>query len=62
MVPGLRVGYPLRRGTNEDYTGPCAVSDTSVKISALSMGVCIPPLLFSFRIYIQVLKFLSLYS
>jgi hypothetical protein len=30
-VLGPRVGYPLRRGTNEDYSGPCVLSDTSVK-------------------------------
>jgi hypothetical protein len=30
------MGYPLRRGTNEDLSGPCMVSDTSIKISTSS--------------------------
>jgi hypothetical protein len=50
VVLGPRVGFPLRRGTNEDYSGPCVVSDTSVKIPASSTRVCISTLLFSFRI------------
>jgi hypothetical protein len=32
---GPSYGLPFRRGTNEDYSGPCAVSDTSVKISVM---------------------------
>jgi hypothetical protein len=45
-VLGPRVGFPLRRGTNKDYSGPCVVSDTSVKIPASSTRVCISTLLF----------------
>jgi hypothetical protein len=56
-VLGPRVGYPLSRGTNEDYLKPCVVSDTSVKIPASSMRVCISTLLFTFRIYIKYLSF-----
>jgi hypothetical protein len=40
-VLGPRVGYPLRRGTNEDYSEPCVVPDTLVKISVSSKRVCI---------------------
>jgi hypothetical protein len=47
-VLGPRVGSPLRRGTNEDQSGPCAVSDTSIKIPASSTRVCISTLLFKF--------------
>jgi hypothetical protein len=36
VVLGPRVEFPLRRGTNEDKSGPCAVLDTSVKIQTLS--------------------------
>jgi hypothetical protein len=43
-VLGPRVGYHLRRGTNEDLSEPCMVPDTSVKIPVLSMGVCISTL------------------
>jgi hypothetical protein len=43
-VLGPRVGYPLRRGTNMDYSEPCVVPDTSVKIPASSTGVCISTL------------------
>jgi hypothetical protein len=57
VVLGPRVGFPLRRGTNEDYSGPCMVSDTSVKIPASSMSVCFSTLLFSFHIYIKYLSF-----
>jgi hypothetical protein len=39
-VLGPRVGYRLRRGTNEDQSGPCVVPDTSIKILALSTKVC----------------------
>jgi hypothetical protein len=56
-VLGPRVGYPLRRGTNEDELEPCVVPDTSVKIPASSMRVCISTLLFTFRIYIKHLSF-----
>jgi hypothetical protein len=31
-VIGPRVGFPLRRGTNEDKSEPYVVLDTSVKI------------------------------
>jgi hypothetical protein len=47
-VLGPRVGFPLRRDTNEDKSGPCVVSDTSVKIPASSTRVCISTLLFKF--------------
>jgi hypothetical protein len=57
MVLGPRVGFPLRRGTNEDLLGPCVVPDTSVKIPASSTRVCISTLPFSFRIYIKHLSF-----
>jgi hypothetical protein len=57
MVLGPRVGFPLRRGTNEDYSGPCAILDTSVKIPASSTRVRISTLLFSFHIYIKHLCF-----
>jgi hypothetical protein len=56
-VLGPRVDFPLRRGTNEDLSGPCVVPDTSVKIPVSSMRVCISTLLFSFRIYIKHLSF-----
>jgi hypothetical protein len=56
-VLGPRVGYPLRRGTTEDWTKPCVVPDTSVKIMASSTRVCISTLLFTFRIYIKHLSF-----
>jgi hypothetical protein len=56
-VLGPRVGFPLRRGTNEDQSGPCVVPDTSVKIPASSTRVCISTLLFNFRIYIKHLSF-----
>jgi hypothetical protein len=45
-VPGPRVGFPLRRDTNDDYSGPCVVPDTAVKISVSSTRVCISTLLF----------------
>jgi hypothetical protein len=57
VVPGPRVGFPLRRGTNEDYSEPCMVPDTWIKISASSKRVCISTSLFSFRIYIKHLSF-----
>jgi hypothetical protein len=41
VVLGPHVGYPLCRGGNEDYSGPCAVPDTSIKILTSSMGICI---------------------
>jgi hypothetical protein len=41
VVLGLRVGYSLYRGTNEDKSRTCVVLDTSVKILASSTGVCI---------------------
>jgi hypothetical protein len=56
-VLGPRVGFPLRRGTNEDESRPCVVPDTSVKIPASSMRVCISTLLFNFHIYIKHLIF-----
>ena len=56
-VLGPRVGYPLRRGTNEDQSEPCVVPNTSVKIPASSTRVCISTLLFIFRIYIKHLSF-----
>jgi hypothetical protein len=34
LVLGPHVGFPLCRGTNEDWSEPCAVLDTSKKISA----------------------------
>jgi hypothetical protein len=40
LVLGPRVGYPLYRVTNEDYSGPCVVLDTSIKVSASSTRVC----------------------
>ena len=51
------VGFPLRRGTNEDLSEPCVVPDTSVKIPASSIRVCISTLLLNFRIYIKYLSF-----
>ena len=57
VVLGPRVGFPLRRGTNEDQSEPCVVPDTSVKIPALSTRVCISTLLFTFHIYIKYLSF-----
>jgi hypothetical protein len=57
VVLGPRVGYPLRRDTNEDISEPCVVLDTSVKITASSMRVCISTLLFSFHISIKHLSF-----
>jgi hypothetical protein len=45
-VLGPRVGFPLRRGTNEDWSGPCVVPDISVKISESSTRVCISTLPF----------------
>jgi hypothetical protein len=42
LGPGL--GYPLRRGTNEDYSEPCVVPDTTVKIPVASTRVCISTL------------------
>jgi hypothetical protein len=56
-VLGPCVGYPLRRGTNEDLSEPCVVPDTSVKILASSIRVCISTLLLNFRIYIKHLSF-----
>jgi hypothetical protein len=56
-VLGPRVGYPLYRGTNEDYSKPCVVLDTSVKIPASSTRVCISTLLVTFRVYIKYLSF-----
>jgi hypothetical protein len=56
-VLGPRVGLPLRRGTNEDWSEPCVVPYTSVKILASSTRVCISTLLFTFRIYIKYLSF-----
>jgi hypothetical protein len=57
VVLGPRVGYPLCRDTNEDYSEPCVVPDTSVKIPVSSTRVCISTLLFTFRIYIKYLSF-----
>jgi hypothetical protein len=57
VVLGPLVVYPLRRGTNEDYSGPCVVPDTSLKISVSSKRVRISTLLFSFHIYIRHLSF-----
>jgi hypothetical protein len=51
VVLGLRVGYSLRRGTNEDKSGSCVVLDTSVKILASSTGVCIS----TFALYLSCL-------
>jgi hypothetical protein len=56
-VLGPRVGYPLRRGTNEDYSEACVVLDTSIRIPASSTRVCISTLLLNFRIYIKYLSF-----
>jgi hypothetical protein len=56
-VLGPHVGYLLHRGTNEDYSKPCVVLDTSVKIPASSMRVCISTLLFTFHVYIKYLSF-----
>jgi hypothetical protein len=39
VVLGPRLGYPLRRGTNKDYSGPCVILDTSVKIPTTSTRV-----------------------
>jgi hypothetical protein len=36
VVLGPRMGFPLRRGINEDKSGPCVVPDTSVKKQASS--------------------------
>jgi hypothetical protein len=56
-VLGSHMVYPLHRGTNEDWSGPCMVSDTSIKVPASSTRVCISTLLFTFRIYIKYLSF-----
>jgi hypothetical protein len=56
-VLGTRVGYTLRRGTNEDSSEPFMVLDTSVNIPASSTRVCISTLLFTFCIYIKYLNF-----
>jgi hypothetical protein len=58
-VLGPRVGFPLRRGTNEGKLGPCVVPDTSVKISASSTRVCISTLLFKLPHLYQAFKFQS---
>jgi hypothetical protein len=56
-VLGPRVDFHLRRGTNEDYSGPYMVPDTSVKIPVSSTRVCISTSIFSFHIYINHLSF-----
>jgi hypothetical protein len=56
-VLGPRVVYHLRRGTNEDYSGPYVVPDASVKILVSCSRFCISTLLFTFRIYIKYLSF-----
>jgi hypothetical protein len=54
VVLGPRVGFPLRRGTNEDYSEPYMVPDTSVKIPALSMRLCISTLLLASTFILSV--------
>jgi hypothetical protein len=58
-VLGPHVGFPLRRGTNEDLSGPCVVPDISVKIPASSTRVCISTLLFKLSHLYQAFKFQS---
>jgi hypothetical protein len=41
VVLGPRMGYLLHRDTNEDWSGPCVILNTSIKILASSMRVCI---------------------
>jgi hypothetical protein len=55
VVLGPRVGFPLRRGTNED--GPCVVLDTLVKIPASLHESLHLYLALIFRIYIKYLSF-----
>jgi hypothetical protein len=56
-VLGPRMGFPLRRGINEDLSEPCVVPNTLVKIPAPSTRVCISTFLFNFHIYIKHLSF-----
>jgi hypothetical protein len=57
LVLGPHVGFPLCRGTNDDWSEPCAVLDTSKKYRRVHESLQYLPLLFSFRIYIKYLCF-----